>query len=233
MANGKQSEILRRPLGRTPQNDSVGARDPERALMGYIRGRWGALIEDVCQEKAADPQNGGSALHVPPAFLAALIANESGGDETRCPSRFESNIYDKLRYLHDGQITHLGSILRKDVISLDDHGLRGLATSWGLTQILGYHTLRFGITPGDLATPAANLHTALRILGEFAHNFHLDPRIEMAELFACWNTGRPYGKTFDPEYIENGIKRARIYRELEVGLNGVQPGHTQCAPTKA
>jgi len=33
-------------------------------------------------------------------------------------------------------------------------------------------------------------------------------------MFCCWNTGRPYGKTFDPDYVEKGLRRMRIYRQL-------------------
>jgi len=32
-------------------------------------------------------------------------------------------------------------------------------------------------------------------------------------LFRCWNTGRPDGKTADPAYVENGLRRMEIYRE--------------------
>jgi len=37
---------------------------------------------------------------------------------------------------------------------------------------------------------------------------------QFEELFRCWNTGRPYGKTYDPAYVETGLRRMTIYREL-------------------
>ena len=48
-----------------------------------------------------------------------------------------------------------------------------------------------------------------------AAGYRLDLGREFRELFCCWNTGRPYGKTFDPNYVENGLRRLRIYRELQ------------------
>ena len=41
--------------------------------------------------------------------------------------------------------------------------------------------------------------------------------MEFAELFRCWNTGRPNGKTFDPNYVQNGLRRIEIYRRLQAG----------------
>jgi len=31
-------------------------------------------------------------------------------------------------------------------------------------------------------------------------------------LFRCWNSGNPKGKTFDPQYVPNGLSRMKITR---------------------
>ena len=49
---------------------------------------------------------------------------------------------------------------------------------------------------------------------EFIEEYQLDPRREFAEMFCCWNTGRPHGRTYDPHYVENGLRRMQIYHQL-------------------
>lgn len=209
-----------------------------------IKERWGAAIDAACQYSS-----------LPPAFLAALIANESGGDPA--VQRFERPVYQELLAVKRGPApvsrrgqgpapsgtgrgdgpppegsADLGGaqkgfgpqggtspleyagLTREYLEGLDDQGLRDLATSWGLTQVMGYHVAR---RPGGIAllcNPTSHLKIALELLSEFAERFGLDLRLEFRELFHCWNSGRPYGKTFDPEYAEKGISRLQIYKEL-------------------
>jgi hypothetical protein len=98
--------------------------------------------------------------------------------------------------------------------STEDMTLRDWATSWGLTQVMGYHVAR---RPGGVAIlkdPATHLKFALGLLGEFVERFQLNPKLEFEEMFRCWNTGRPYGKTFDSKYAENGLARMKMYQEM-------------------
>ncbi len=108
----------------------------------------------------------------------------------------------------------------------EDEILRELASSWGFTQIMGYHTLgRAGRatrqltgatadTVRDLTEPRFHFRVALELLADFAARFELDLAREFEEMFRCWNTGSPYGATFDPEYVEKGLRRMEICREL-------------------
>jgi hypothetical protein len=151
--------------------------------MGHIREYWGALIQAACQYSS-----------VPPAFLGALIANESGGKEKA--TRFEPGVFARLKAAHP---------------EWTEARQRAHASSWGLTQIMGLNY------PGEalnLLDPGVNLEHAVVMLSDFAERYSLDLRAEFAELFRCWNTGGPYGETADPEYVPKGLARMKIYEAL-------------------
>jgi hypothetical protein len=97
----------------------------------------------------------------------------------------------------------------------EDEALRELASSWGLTQIMGYHMVGRAGTVRDLVEPRFHFRVALELLAEFAARFQLDLGREFAEMFRCWNTGEPYGVTADPRYCEKGLRRMEIYRGIE------------------
>jgi hypothetical protein len=218
-------------------------------------------------------------------FLAALTANESGGDPSA--SRFEPGVYQHLKSVAEGLATCYGNIdkpllhkymdrqreteattagdqptaaegqpstigtrpatasdpkpagaetstpaVKADsyhaehltaafsnscapaLSALEDAAIRRLATSWGLTQIMGYHMLGRPEPVEKLCDPAYHYGLAVRMIEDFAARFHLDPQRDFEALFHCWNTGRPDGKTFDPLYAERGMRRIEICRRL-------------------
>ncbi len=195
--------------------------------MARIRERWGRTI--------------GEASHVasfPPEFLAALIANESGGSpEAR---RFEPQVYERL------------TNLPAQAGIRDPEKRRVAASSLGLTQIMGYHAVRRGVDPARLFDPEFNLRFAVQMLADFAGRWDLDSRLRgndtqavtpapavvpakagthrgftpagvYAALFRCWNTGSPKGKTHDPNYIAKGLARMKIYAELALESEPTRP----------
>ncbi len=179
---------------------------------------------------------------VPVEFLAALTANESGGDGRAV--RFEPEVYDHLAAVSQGARPAYGAIGGKALAAeiqdalhpkaesfhrhfltdafaerngarlaeTPEEVLRELATSWGFTQIMGYHMLWRGGEPRDLLVPDFHFTMALELLSQFAESYQLDVRSEFRELLGCWNTGRPYGETTDPQYVEKGLRRMAIYR---------------------
>lgn len=202
----------------------------ERALMRRISARWGALIREVLSRSS-----------IPEPFLAALIASESGGDpqaqrfEPAAYRRLKALVeggaaawgrlskasleaevgetlghrspeYHELRLNGRYQLRY-GAALRE----MTDELLRACATSWGLTQIMGYHQVGRDGTPWDLLDPKTNLARAVELLAEFAEAYQLDLRSEFSALLASWNTGRPNGVTFDPQYIPRTLARLKIY----------------------
>jgi hypothetical protein len=92
--------------------------------------------------------------------------------------------------------------------------LRELATSWGFTQIMGYHVLGRHTAVHDLLEPRFHYRVAVQLISELAQTFQLDMAREFEKMFRCWNTGSPYGATFDPEYVAKGLRRLSIYRQL-------------------
>jgi hypothetical protein len=181
---------------------------------------------------------------VPVEFLAALTANESGGDAHAM--RFEPAVYDHLAAVARGLRPAYGALGRKAIEAEvqdalhpktdeyhahfltdafaqrsasaqsggEDEVLRELATSWGFTQIMGYHMVWRGGAPRDLLDPGFHFLMTLELLTQFAESYQLDVRSEFREMFGCWNTGRPYGQTADPRYVENGLRRMAIYRQV-------------------
>ena len=223
-----------------PQPDFVRPLDPaspglaaERQLVQRVFERCDEVIEQEC-----------AASSVPPEFLGALAANESGGCAEA--TRFEPAVYRHLQAVAEGGSPAFGSItvaeLNREIAELlpandaalharyltrsfaaahstelqsaTDEVLRELATSWGYTQIMGYHMIG---RPGEvrqLLEPHFHFRMAIRLLSEFVVDYQLDPRREFAQMFCCWNTGRPYGRTFDPNYVEKGLRRMQIYRQF-------------------
>ena len=191
----------------------------ETQLMQAIKSTWGTLITSACESSS-----------VPAGFLAALVANESGGHNDA--RRFEPKVLASLWEVLLGRKANYGSVARAEVVdfvsgvsqaifnvpkSLPADAFQrvdGLATSWGLTQIMGYHVLGTSHDLGDLKTPEPHFQMALRMLGGFAEEFSLDVTKDFEELFRCWNTGRPDGQTFDPQYANNGLVRMAVWSSL-------------------
>jgi hypothetical protein len=179
--------------------------------MARIRAKWGDLILKACHPSS-----------IPPEFLSALVANESGGHPGTA-SRFEPQVFRHLLDVQAGKASpsdllhhrpaHYGSITVADLRTRPESLIRAYATSWGLTQIMGYHVIGSSISVSDLVMDAINLRVAVSLLCGFCSHFNLAPEVEFEEMFRCWNTGQPHGKTFDPQYVENGLRRLVIYRE--------------------
>ena len=229
-AGGSQAS-LSCPAGAAegPVADAVA----ERRLAERVFARCHGVIADTCRYSS-----------VPPEFLGALVANESGGNPQAV--RFEPAVYRHLKAVAEGKRPTYAGLSRRDLdeevaemlhpkagdfhavfltgsfrtaharelAASQDEARRELASSWGLTQIMGYHLVGRSGTVRDLLEPGFHFRLALELLAQFAERYQLDLRREFAEMFRCWNTGQPYGETFDPNYVEKGLRRVRIYRGL-------------------
>jgi hypothetical protein len=188
-------------------------------LMQDIKTRFGATIAEAC-----------SVSSVPAAFLAALIANESGGNVNA--KRFEHTVLAALWEVLLGRKAAYGSIARASLVgyvagvpiptinvpaNLPANAFQrvdALATSWGLTQIMGYHALEFGVTIDALISPEDSLPVATKMLSGFARSFNLDVTKDFEELLRCWNGGHPTAQTFDPNYVPKGLARMALWSSL-------------------
>jgi len=194
----------------------------DQELMQAIKTRWGALLDSAAQTTS-----------VPESFLAALVANESGGNPDA--KRFEPAVFAALAEVLLGRKAAYGSLggidIRRFVLPAEISAampiidasqiigvfdrLEDLATSWGLLQIMGYEAIPFHLGGvGALQSPASELPIALKMLAQFASDFGLDLGKDFSELFDCWNTGRPHAPTYDPQYIPKGLARKTIYEAL-------------------
>jgi hypothetical protein len=221
-------------------------------LMAKLRSDWGAEIERACHLSL-----------IPPALVAALIANESGGDTHA--KRFEAGVLAALWEVLLGRAANFGSLGRGDLLAyvgpqsiaaapgapaprnpgpyaaaITLQRIDGLATSWGLTQVMGFHAVQpLGIASGAyvdagpwLAVPDNGLRKTVVLLEDFAREWKIDLAAladsasvislgtitplsaAVAALFDCWNTGKANGRTADPQYIPRGLARMQLYRDL-------------------
>jgi len=215
-------------------HSSAGTRiEAEGRLVQRVFMRCDEFIQEACRSSS-----------VPAEFLGALTANESGGNPTAVrfePSVYrhlkavaagERPRYDGIgaetlsrelaEVLHpktgEFHATFLNSLFVRgqasELFRLADEVLRELASSWGFVQIMGFHVIGRAGTVRDLVEPRFHYHFANRLLAEFAETYQLDLTRDFEEMFRCWNTGRPDGRTTDPAYVPNGLRRMEIYRAL-------------------
>jgi len=217
----------------SPAAPAVPNLPAERCLVQRVFERCNQAIAEACGRSS-----------VPEEFLGALAANESGGiaDATRfepavyrhllAVAQGQSPAYGSINVadLH-GEVSQLlpandaasharymtpgfAEIHSRLIQKAPDDALRELATSWGYTQIMGYHMVGRPGGVRQLLDTSFHFRMAIWLLSEFAVDFHLDTAHDFAELFCCWNTGRPHGRTYDPAYVEKGLGRMEIYRQL-------------------
>jgi len=233
------------PLPSCPEaaDDAAAEAARERRLLERVCARCHGAISEVCAYSS-----------VPAAFLGALVANESGGDpqamrfepavyrHLKAVGEGRRAAYAGLsRRDFDAEIAEMlhpkaGSFHAvfltgpfraahgRELAASRDEALRELATSWGFTQIMGYHLVGRSGTVRDLLEPRFHFRLALELLALFAERYQLDLAREFAEMFRCWNTGQPCGQTFAPDYVAQGLRRLEIYRSLESAGIGVVMG---------
>jgi hypothetical protein len=202
--------------------------------MARVRGQCQAHLAEACRHSS-----------LPEEFLAALVANESGANPRarryepavygrlteiaagragkygsltlpRLDAEIAEMLHRKSDAYHAAQLdAAFAAEHAAEIAAARDEALRELATSWGYTQIMGYHMVGRAGTVRDLLEPRFHFRIALELLAEFTERYQLDARREFAELFRCWNTGQPYGETTDPAYVEKGLRRMEIYRAIE------------------
>lgn len=145
---------------------------------------------------------------IPPEYLAALISLESHPPGNRDSKRFEPGIYSRLKELKE-KGRPFGRIDRNDIRSLTDEELRRLATSYGLTQIMGYHCLSLGCSIDDLS---GDYHLNWSILYMREHYGKQLRKKDWEAAFRIHNTGHPQGNTSRKDYAERGLARMQYYR---------------------
>jgi hypothetical protein len=150
--------------------------------------------------------------NLPYSYLMALIMLESSGRKNIKP-RFERHVYRKLKLLKQGRIKRFEDLTPEDVKNFSDKKLRELSKSYGPFQIMGYKTVKWGISIKDLQGYRGVKygirwidHQYGKILrqGRFKDAFHIH------------NTGQKYPRngqpqTHSPSYVSRGMKYLRYF----------------------
>lgn len=183
----------------------------ETALMQLIRDQYGAYIRIAVAGKS-----------IPEAFVAALVANESGGNagatryEAAELGRFAQVLTEERKdYQGIGAQSLTNWILRGSFTAKGiATNLVSLCKSWGPTQIMGWHALKGAYPISELQTAEKHfVHTA-ELLNDFIISWRLHMPDQSKDLFTCWNAGGPANTTSDPYYAVRGLLRMQIYQEL-------------------
>jgi hypothetical protein len=188
----------------------------ETAMMQLIRQQMGGAI------RAAIAQLGMAPSFEP--FIAALAANESSGNASQ--TRFEAaEVGEFALVLCDARPSYQGitsaqllkAITGSLMISAAVKQLVNFCTSWGPTQIMGWHALKDGYPLSELVTLESHFRRCAGYVRSFQKEFNLAPPATDADaekFFRCWNGGHPTAETADPEYVSKGLRRMALYQQL-------------------
>jgi len=201
----------------------------EQQVMEQVRRDFGPAI--------ATARTGTS---VSAAFMAALVVNESSGsaEERLAANRFEKGVLRKIVLAALGIETFSDPSLSRSIAQQEwlleaDYAIdtrrpgnasfmlagleyfKKLATSWGPTQLMGWHAREWNIPLGEFCCRENHFQHARVLILHFARKYELRADRDFIKLFRCWNTGRPRGRTYDPKYVANGLRRLKLYQQLE------------------
>jgi hypothetical protein len=172
----------------------------------------------------------------PPSLLAALSANESSGVANA--QRFEPAVFAELAEVLVLQRPSYSPAGSKRALTAGDLqqacwpqsspvpgkssdvftfpqgvlALKNLATSFGPTQIMGWHSVELTFPLGDLCNLATHFERTVQLLQWFKDRYHLGN--DLVAYFHCWNTGSPTAPTFNPNYIRDGLDWKRLYESI-------------------
>lgn len=185
----------------------------DRRIQGiwHAPGAWWGK-QATLHHYSAEVESWSDQFGLPTEYFLALIQLESGG---RKPAghRYEPHVFERLRSVREGHLTHYENITQQDIAGASDEALKNMATSWGPFQLMGYKCVLLDVQIRDLRGEDAiqsgmtwiNMtYGDLLRQGKFQDAFHLH------------NTGKPYPKqgpptTFHPDYVERGMAYMRNF----------------------
>lgn len=144
-----------------------------------------------------------------PEYLKALIILECSGKQKIKP-RFEKHVFKKLKLLRSGKLKIYEDLKQKDIKNASDMALKNLASSWGPFQLMGYKCIKLGINVKDVRGENALYWGAKWIDKEYGKYLRQG---KFEEAFRIHNTGKPNGKTHDPNYVKNGLNYVEIFKK--------------------
>lgn len=173
-------------------------------LAKQIRAKLGFSVAEACRDSIVSPQR-----------LAGLISVENA-QLNPLATRFEPAVFEKLRRVRDSWLPRTyNGIHRSAIRDASDAALRALATSYGYTQIMGWHVLTAPLAQhsvSELRDPARHLGFAVQLLEYDAGKYFRAGNYPAA--LHVWNTGSAMRPTHDPDYVANATGVAAAYRLL-------------------
>lgn len=177
----------------------------------------------IVNEKAGEYLRTADRGVIPESFLAALTANESLGDAGA--KRFEPGVLSRLVSVILGQRRSYNGVTAgmlwlppdpatksQEKYALDQiQHLQDAATSWGFTQIMGYHMLRWDREIALLVDPSRHYEFTLKLLSECTE---VDLSKDFEKMGRWWNTGKVDGKTYHESYIPNILRRMTQWAQI-------------------
>lgn len=206
------------------------ATESQKRLARQIHARFGDEIAEDCARS-----------YVPQSLVAGFIGSEAGkdrqGDIVPDATRFEPHVFAHLKSLRDTGNTRNGkasynSITQAHIKDASDAALKALATSYQLTQIMGWWMLvgklrgwwpteRLDGTIAQLRDAEYHLEYAVILLEQSAGKYI--KRGDFASVCKIWNTGSPTGKTYHENYVPNILAVKAAYEELTRKKPAPQP----------
>ncbi len=153
----------------------------------------------------------GKENNLPTEYLKALIVLECSGNKP-AGQRFEQSVYEKLKEVQNGTRRRFEFITRRQIRDCSDGALKNLATSWGPFQIMGYKCINMGIIIKDLRGDESVKWGIKWINNEYGHLLRIG---KYEEAFRLHNTGSTNGKTYDPEYVTNGLNHIDYFKGIK------------------
>ena len=189
---------------------------------------------NLVNEKAGEYLRATKTGSIPQSFIAALTANESDKNVDPNSTRHEPAVLAKLVAVCLGQrksyngvtagmlwLSHDGKESPEKLSFRQLEHLQNAATSWGFTQIMGYHALRMGGSISELANPSRHYALTVKLLNECPANCKLkfgvdvDLSKDFEKMARWWNTGKPDGKTYHENYVPNILRRMTQWEQMD------------------
>lgn len=159
------------------------------------------------------------------SFLAGFIGVEAGIDRNGVirpeAKRFEKGVYEDLISLRDNGFCiiagkrrdNYSGVRRQQIADATDEAIRALATSYGMSQIMGWHVINnLKCTISDLRDPQKHLFYTIRLLlivsGDYLR------RGDLESVLRIWNTGSANGNTYHAAYVASALKVKRAYEQV-------------------
>jgi len=147
-------------------------------------------------------------FELPAEYLKALVILESSGRK-KVPSRYEKHVYNRLLNLKNGKRKRYENLRPHHLKDASNAALKNLASSWGPFQLMGYKCLALGVNISDIRGDDALYWGVFWINNEYGDYLRQN---KFEEAFRIHNTGSPTGKTYNSNYVSEGLTHIAYFK---------------------